>query len=160
MTDLNRCEWNRVNHKAPKKAVQVLQRFDLDRFRYNDGAFAVGRPGEEPLFYCGSFNHALWRMGEYRKAEQERAAKAAEEKADKAAKAAAKAADKAAAAEAKAAAAKSKPAKPDQFALLRAEMAAEMQKAIADGIAAALAQMQATAPTKPSKAARKQAAAS
>jgi hypothetical protein len=160
MTDLNRCEWNRVNHKAPKKAVQVLQRFDLDPFRYNDGAFAVGKPGEEPLYYCGSFNHALWRMGEYRKAEQDRAAKAAADRADRAAKAAAKAADKAAVAEVKAAEAKSKPAKPDPIALLRSEMQAEMQAAIAKGIADALAQMQATALSKPREAACKQATAS
>lgn len=158
--DTNRCEWNRVNRRSPKRAVQVWQRFDHDRFRYNDGAFAVGKPGEEPLFYCGSFSCALRRLEEYRKAEQERAAKAAEEKADKAAAKAAAAEAKAAAAADKAAAVKSKPAKPDQLELLRAEMQAEMQKAIADGIAAALAQMQATAPAKPRKNARKQAAAS
>lgn len=141
MLDVNRCEWNRVNHKLPKRAVQILQRFDLDPFRYNNGAFAVGKPGEEPLFYCGSFSFALRRFEEYRNGEKDRAAKAAEEKAAKAAARAAKAAAKAATAEAKAAEAKSKPAKPDQFALLRSEMQAEMQAAIQEGIQQALAAM-------------------
>lgn len=158
----NRSNWVAVL-KTKRSKLRVYQR-QTGLFDYDYHCFTVaGRDGPtlaDEMAYVTSFGAARAALNGMIAKDDEAKVKAAADKAAKAEERRVKAEQREADAKSKADAVKAKAQKPDPIALLRSEMQAEMQAAIAKGIADALAAMQATAPAKPRKDARKQAAAS
>lgn len=145
-------EYKRVNAKA--KGLTVFQAFDTASWSFDYRNFVVADAKTGPdvwqsWYPCRSYGAAVKRLEMCREQAAWQVEKAKEDKAAKAAAAKKAKEDRKAAAAAKSSAPKKvKDPQPDLFGLMRAELQAEMQAAIAKGVQEALAQMT-TAPAKP-----------